>query len=159
MHDFLQAVISEKSLAFKLFEYLDEDAFSLFVSDEVMQEITEVLGRPSIRSKNPHITDELVEALLDRVVHKSKKLDNPPRAFEYSRDSKDEKYINLAIVSKADYIISRDKDFLDLMSGFDDKSKEFRQRFRRLRIVEPVGFLNILSAALRTRNRLSKFLL
>lgn len=143
---FLQAAMSEKSISFKLFKYLDENAFSLFISEEVLEEVNEVLRRPLIRVKNPRITDESVEALLNRTRHKAEKLDKIPREFEYPHDSKDEKYINLAIASKANYLVSQDNDLLDLMSGFDDKSKEFRQRFRRLKIILPVEFLNLLTA-------------
>jgi predicted nucleic acid-binding protein len=39
-----------------------------------------------------------------------------PRVFEYPRDPNDEPYINLAIPARAKYLVSRDKDLLDLMS-------------------------------------------
>lgn len=64
--------------------------------------------------------------------------------FQLPRDPKDEKYINLAVEAEADYIVTRDKDLLDLMTGIDIESKEFRQRFRPLRMVEPIKFLRII---------------
>jgi predicted nucleic acid-binding protein len=36
-------------------------------------------------------------------------------------------YINLAVAAGADFIISRDKDLLDLMTSHADECKEFRQ--------------------------------
>ena len=66
-----------------------------------------------------------------------------PHAFTYARDSKDEKYINLAAVADAHYIVSRDNDLLDLMTGYTAECKEFRQRFRPLKIVDPVTLLNL----------------
>ncbi len=142
---FLQAVRSDKSIAFKLFEYLEADAFILFVSRETLDEVNDVLARPYIRAKNPQITDESVKAFLSRVLSKAKLIKKLPKRFEYSRDPKDEKYINLAAEAEADYIVSRDKDLLDLMTSFDNESKEFRQRFRPLQIVAPVDFLKILA--------------
>ncbi len=59
------------------------------------------------------------------------------------RDPKDEKYINLAAAAGAAYIISRDTDLLDLMTGFDEESKNFRQKFRLLKVIEPLEFLKI----------------
>ncbi len=59
------------------------------------------------------------------------------------RDPKDEKYINLAAAAGAAYIISRDADLLDLMTGFDEESKNFRQKFRLLKVIEPLEFLKI----------------
>lgn len=65
-----------------------------------------------------------------------------PRAFEYPRDPTDEPYINLAIAAHAKYLVSRDKDLLDLMTATDLESKQFRQRFRFLRIIDPAGLLH-----------------
>ncbi len=66
-----------------------------------------------------------------------------PKKFTLSRDADDEPYINLAIESEADYIVTRDNDLLDLMTGYDVESKEFRQRLRPLNIIEPIEFLKI----------------
>ncbi len=140
---FLQALISKQSIAFRLFEYLDENAFTLFVSNEILDEMNDVLNRPYIRAKNSQITDESVGSFFERVLKKAVLLKKVPVYFELTRDPKDEKYVNLAVEAKADYIVTRDKDLLDLMTGIDIESKEFRQRFRPLRIVEPIEFLKI----------------
>lgn len=141
---FLQAVMSRKSIAFKLFEYLEKNAFTIFVSNETLDEINDVLNRPHIRTKNPQITDEYVEAFLNRVLDKAVLIKSVPHGFSYSRDPKDEKYLNLAIEAKAEYIVSRDNDLLDLMSGYAIECREFRQRFKRLKVVEPTKFLKII---------------
>ena len=65
---------------------------------------------------------------------------------KYSRDPKDEKYINLAVEATANYVVSRDKDLLDIMSDISIVGKEFRQKTRPLKIIEPVEFLQILEA-------------
>ena len=39
------------------------------------------------------------------------------------------------------YIVSRDKDLLDLTTGTTVECKEFRQRFRPLKVIEPLDFL------------------
>lgn len=59
--------------------------------------------------------------------------------FEEARE--DEKYLNLAVAVQAAYLVSRDKDLLDLMTGHSDEGKDFRRRFRPLKIIEPVEFL------------------
>jgi hypothetical protein len=41
-------------------------------------------------------------------------------------------------------LVSRDRDMLDLMTGYGIDSKAFRQRFRPLKVVDPEGFLRIL---------------
>ena len=142
---FLQAVMSEKSITFKLFELMEENAFTLFVSNETLAEVKNVLSRPYIRTKNPQITDETVQTFLNRVLSKANLTNKIPKHFQYSRDPKDEKYINLAVAAEAQYIVSRDNDLLDLMTDFDVESKAFRQKFRRLKVVEPVEFLRIMA--------------
>ena len=64
-----------------------------------------------------------------------------PRRFIYQRDEDDEPYINLAIEVGAQFLVSRDKDLLDLMTSYADDCKEFRQRFRTLKIIEPLDLL------------------
>lgn len=142
---FLQALISEQSVTAKSFKHLEETAFTLFTSNEILDEIKNVLNRPYIRDKNPQITDKSVETFLNRILKKAVLIKTVPPKFKYSRDPKDEKYINLAVEVEADYLISRDKDLLDLMIGIDLESKAFRQRFRPLKIVEPIEFLKILA--------------
>ncbi len=56
-----------------------------------------------------------------------------------------ESYINLAVAAGADYIVSRDNDLLDLMTGHTTECKEFRQRFRPLKVIDPVSFLKTLN--------------
>jgi len=65
-----------------------------------------------------------------------------PKVFEYLRDPEDDPYLNLAISARAAFLVSRDRDLLDLMTGHDAESKQFRQRFRFLKVIKPLDFLN-----------------
>ena len=42
---------------------------------------------------------------------------------------------------KADYLVSRDNDLLDLMKWEKEDGREFQKRFRFLQIVTPENFL------------------
>lgn len=53
--------------------------------------------------------------------------------------------VDLALVSHADYIVTRDKDLLDLMTDISVEGKEFRQKSRPLKIIEPNEFLKLLA--------------
>ena len=57
---------------------------------------------------------------------------NVPGEFHYERDPDDEMYINLAIVSNP-YVVSRNKDLLDLMTTSTDIAEQFRSRYPFLR--------------------------
>lgn len=68
--------------------------------------------------------------------------------FSYSRDPDDEPYLNLAIEVKADYLVSRDNDLLDLMDWNKEAGREFQKQFRLLKIVSPQEFLQVMEPSL-----------
>ncbi len=67
--------------------------------------------------------------------------------FDYPRDPNDEPFLNLAIEVEADYLISRDPDLLDLMKWEKEEGRTFQQRFRFLKIVTPVEFLQMMESS------------
>ena len=140
---YLQALISATGPAAALLRLVDDQELALFLSYEILEEIHDVLSRPKIRQINVHITDDRVIAFVTRLAENAILVKDVPQHFNYTRDPKDEKYINLAVEVAANYIISRDRDLLDLMTGYTAECEEFRRRFRPLKIVEPVSFLSI----------------
>ncbi len=140
----LQAAAREKSVAAKCLNLAESGIIQICVSREVLAEAEDVLNRPEIRAHFPDLSDEIVGAFLKRLQKHSVLVRPVPKKFSYPRDEDDEPYINLAVAAGADFIISRDRDLLDLMTGHTDECKEFRQRFRSLRVVEPVEFLKLL---------------
>lgn len=111
------------------------------MSDELLQEIRDVLTRPEIRRKNARYTDQDIEILVDRLERIGKLIADLPAHFRYERDPGDEHLIDLAIEANAEYLVSRDKDLLDLR--YDPL---FRARYPGLTIADPVEFLKRLEA-------------
>lgn len=140
---YLQATLSESGTAATLLRLVDSDVISLFVSDDTLEEVRDVLSCPKIRKRNPDITDERVDALINRVLEKAAVVNVIQQHFIYQRDPKDAKYINLAVEAEAGYLVSRDKDLLDLMTSHTAEGKDFRRRFRPLKVIEPVEFLKL----------------
>jgi predicted nucleic acid-binding protein len=70
---------------------------------------------------------------------------NPPTYLIYSRDPDDEPVINLAIHVKATYLVTRDRDLLDLMDLTRPEGKEFRERYPGLQVLDPVAFVRALN--------------
>lgn len=110
----------------------------LDISPEIISEVGDVLSRPKVRRQLPALTDETVEAFLRDVLGRSAMLSDVPEVFRLERDPKDERYINLAVGSGASYLVTWDRDLLDLM---DDEG--FRQRFPHLIILEPPALLRL----------------
>lgn len=140
----LQAAAREKSIAAKCLNLAESGLVQICVSREVLAEAEDVLNRSAIRAHFPDLSDEIVGAFLKHLEKLSVLVRPVPKKFSYPRDEDDEPYINLAVAAGADFIISRDRDLLDLMAGHTDECKEFRQRFRPLRVIEPIELLRLI---------------
>lgn len=138
---FLQALANDNSPAARALDLVDAGDIKLYVSEQILREVRKVLDRSEVRTALPGITDLGVESLFRRIEKTAVVVREVPRVFEFTRDPDDEPYINLAIAARANFMVSRDRDLLDLMSGHDLDSKQFRQRFRFLRIIEPASLL------------------
>lgn len=101
----------------------------------------DVLSRSQLRHNFPVLTDERVNQLIELLLLKGKLFRDVPRRFELPRDPDDEPYINLAIVAGAEFLVTRDRDLLDLMGSDTKEGRDFQQRFPKLRILDPVAFL------------------
>lgn len=114
---------------------------SLFVSEAILREVRDVLGREELRRKLPAIKDRLVNALLLKLEGRAILTTNVPEEYKYDRDPNDKKYLNLAIVSNASYLVSKDGDLLDLMSTETDVARRFRTRYPFLQILSAGDFI------------------
>jgi predicted nucleic acid-binding protein len=65
------------------------------------------------------------------------------RSIRYPRDPDDEPFINLALVSEARYLVSRDKDLLDLAGD-----EGFQGSYPGLKILDPPALLRELAGSL-----------
>jgi putative PIN family toxin of toxin-antitoxin system len=137
----LQAVARKTGPAAARLRLAEEGFVQLVLSEEILTELSGVLERPAIRTRYPELTDEIVEDFLKRLRNTADLTSDVPKRFSYPRDIDDEPYLNLAIEAEANYLVSRDKDLLDLMTGYNDECKRFRHRFRSLTVIEPIEFL------------------
>ena|SRR2546428_12776728 len=140
---YLQAVARETSPAAACLRLSESRRIELFISRQIIAEVRDVLSRDDIRRRFKTVTDESVANFIERVRKTSKLIKTIPKRFDYrERDVKDEPYINLAIRVRADYLVSRDKDLLDLMSWNREAGRDFQKRFPFLKIVTPEDFLD-----------------
>jgi len=150
---FLQGLISKSGPAVACLELVEQGKVKLVISEETLAEIKDVLSRPRFRQKYSDLTDEKVERLIEMLLDKGEFIGKVPRHFTYSRDPNDEPYINLAIEANAVFLVSRDNDLLDLMTDYADECKDFRRRFRGLKIVNPVEFLAIIESEIKNETQ------
>ena len=116
----------------------------LFISRSVLAEVRRVLAYPDIVAISPSMTPERIGAFLQRLRFRGTFIRNIPHAMDYPRDPADEPYINLAIAVEADYLVTRDKDLLSLMTSHLTICRQFRRLAPSLRIIAPGVFLDAL---------------
>lgn len=105
---FLQGLISESGVAADCFESFENGIVEVFVSEEVLAEIQDVIMRPKLQARYSRLTIERAEKLVEILRTKATLIKDVPSVFNYLRDPKHEKYINLAAAGAA-YIISPDR--------------------------------------------------
>ena len=138
---FFQATARPTGPAARLFiDFVAGGRLALYVSDAIIEEVRDLLGRPRIRAKNPTITDASAEESVNRIRHVAARIDPVPALFTLARDPDDERYLNLAIAAAADYLVTRDNDMLDLM-----RDAAFRAQYPTLTILDPVALLQTLN--------------
>lgn len=121
---FIRALLNPYGFSGRLlFEYLND--YCLVLSSQLIEEILEVLGRKEIierfhlRQTNlPEAMARLIKSIdsaeiieINRRTVLLRKIDKIPAI---SRDPKDDKFLATAKTAHADYLVSADKDLLDL---------------------------------------------
>lgn len=138
---FVQGIANRRSAARAAMRFFFDGEISLFVSEAILREVRDVLGRDELRRKLPAINDRVVNALVLKLEARAVITTNVPEEYHYDRDPNDEKYLNLAIVSNASYLVSKDDDLLDLISTNTDVALRFRTRYPFLQILTASDFI------------------
>lgn len=108
-----------------------QDSYQLFVSQQIVEEYLEVLHRPELAKKFKALTNLDLAKIIDLVGQAPLvEISTIPTA---SRDPKDNKFLACAQAAKADYLVTEDRDLLDIGEYQDTK------------IVTALEFLHILS--------------
>ena len=142
----LQAAASTKGPAFACMQLVRFGQVQIFLDWRVFAEITDVLNRPGLHRKLKTLTPEVAADFLRDLSNNAKYLREVPEVFLYPRDPNDEPYVNLAVAAGVRYLVTWDKDLLELMDDSTPEGADFRQRFPALVILNSVAFLRELSA-------------
>ena len=138
---FLQAVARPVGPAGACVDRAENGDAELLVSADILAEMRDVLNRPGVQKKFRNLTPERVANFIIRIERFAVVIGPVPEAFTLARYPKDSKYLNLAIVSGAELVVSRDNDLLDLMTSDDAEPTAFRTAYPTIRIIDPVAFL------------------
>lgn len=88
------------------------DRYQMVISPEIIREVLDVLHRSSLRGRFPQIDDRALARALSALAGAEIVL--PPEEVRVCRDPNDDKFFACAVAGQADYIVSEDKDILDV---------------------------------------------
>jgi putative PIN family toxin of toxin-antitoxin system len=137
----IQAVAAPDGPSAAALRLYEQNLIEVFLSRAVLKELGQVLHYPIVRQKLPGLDDDRIDAFLHRLRFRATLLRGVRHVFDYPRAREDEPYIDLAAAAKADFLVSRDKDLLCLAGDHTLIAKQFRQKFPRVRVVNPVAFV------------------
>ncbi|MCC6327875.1 MAG: putative toxin-antitoxin system toxin component, PIN family [Acidobacteria bacterium] len=133
---YIQAILSDTGPGKACVDELFAGRIVVFVHPEILQEIDDFLLRPRVREKYRRVRSVNTADLLRKIRKFGTWVQSVERVFELDRDPDDALFIDLSIATKADFLVSRDKDLLDLFGDANLVAKH-----ANLRIVDPYEFL------------------
>jgi uncharacterized protein len=143
---YLQAVTNPDGPAWAAMALSDSGRLKIVASEETLSEVSDILSRPNLVRKFPPLTGR--RAPFFEVIRAVAEVwPDVPKAVSHPRDPKDEPYLDLAVASGAAYLVTRDKDMLDLMADAD-----FTSKYPNLKILGPVELLRELTPPLKVED-------
>jgi len=126
----VRAMIKPTGSVGPVLQHLRRREYTLLISRETLDELAAVLHRPRLRTKY-ELSDCDLRATIRLVVLRGE-LIRPDRRIAVCRDPRDDKFLELAVGSNAQVIVSGDEDLLALSP------------FEHIPIVSPARFLAML---------------
>jgi len=123
-------VLTNSALLSRIVDHWEQGAFVYLTSPQIIAEVKDVLRRPRLRARM--VTDP--EPLIAVVEADSEQTAGALILAGICRDPKDEIFIACAVEGQADYIVSDDRDLLDLGA------------YQGIAIIRPAAFVAILDA-------------
>jgi putative PIN family toxin of toxin-antitoxin system len=113
----VSALIRQQGTTGDVLRALRDGRFTVIYTTDILVEVIDVLGRPSIRAKYHIQPDDIATIIF--LIRLRGELVIPRLKITVCRDPKDDKFLEAARAGNADYIISGDADLLDL-AYFED---------------------------------------
>jgi putative PIN family toxin of toxin-antitoxin system len=127
------------------FDAVIAGSVELYISRFVLAELADVPSRPEVAAKlklTPLTTKRFLEVLCSY----AHLLETPVAIFSGCRDPDDDLYVNLALSLPNCFVVSRDKDLLDLVRESNPARNALLALRPEFRILTPPGLLAILES-------------
>lgn len=135
---FAQALINPKGPAGACVTAAECGDCLLHLSPFILQEIRELPAKlPACLA----VTPDRIERFVEQILEYSVLVKDVPERYTVASDLKDSAYVNLALATDSELVVTRDHHLLGLMDAGTEDGKAFREQFPRLRVLRPVEFL------------------
>src|SRR5438132_12869239 len=94
---FLQAATNDRGPAFACLALVEANEVALYVTPAILAEVRDVLARPKIQAKFPHLTPNRVDIFLLKIATLATVVNDVPDAGLVIRDPNDLPYLTLTI--------------------------------------------------------------
>jgi putative PIN family toxin of toxin-antitoxin system len=116
---------------------LYDGSVRLCMSQALLDEIKDVLTRPEIQARAPHLTPERLRQILSAILELSDWFADVPPVFTWPQHPDDDHVFNLAIAAKAEYLVSWERRLLKLESDASADAEKLRSLAPQLKIITP----------------------
>ncbi len=140
----LQAAANPDGPAGRCLRLVADSKLTLVMSAEGMAEITDVLSRDKVRRKFPQLSTSAVGVFLAGLRARARIVADVPAVFVYQRDPDDEHILDLVIAASVRFLVTRDRDLLDLARPESTEGTALLRLCSGLLIVDPVALLKAL---------------
>ena len=137
----IQAIANKEGPSGQSLSLLQSGSITVFLSLAILRELRETVNDPELRARWSGLTDQVIDHFIQQLVFRAVLLRRVRHLMDYPRATQDEPYLDAAWTADADFLVSRDKDLLALVTDHSIFGKDFRRHCPRLRIVDPVAFL------------------
>jgi putative PIN family toxin of toxin-antitoxin system len=121
------------------FQAIMDGRLTLCLSPELLAEIRDVLSRENVRARFPGLTPQAVEIFTADVFARGTMIDPVPHAFTWGQHPQDDHLFNLAISTKAGYLVTWENRILKLGIDTTPAANLLRQLAPNLSIVSPAN--------------------
>jgi len=133
---FLQAAI-QPHRRYSTIEAVENKRLVLCTSDELLEEVRDVLMRPQMAAKFPALTPERVGRFLEKITFLSRRYTVVPKKWSWPKHPEDDHLFNLAIESGAMCLVTWEKRLLELPGQPTEAARLLRQQAPELIVITP----------------------
>lgn len=141
---FLQAFVRRNGPAAACLKLAEQGRIRLVISPAILSELRKVLLRPKVRAKFPVLTPESVAEYIQSIAEIADLYEDVSHLIKLPRDPKDEPYINLSFRAKVRFLLTRDKDLLEVVNAPHGGNDYLKYTLANVTITSPDSFLETL---------------